>query len=79
MYEKKPGEFTLAKNDRKSEAKHPDYTGAGTSLDGTPVWVDAWVRKSKDGRSFLSARMKPKAENNGKPASAKPFSDEIGF
>jgi hypothetical protein len=77
-YEKKAGEFTLAKNERKSEPKQADYTGQGTSLDGTPVWVDAWIRKSPDGRSFLSARMK--AKENNKPASTKPdLNDEIGF
>jgi hypothetical protein len=79
MYEKKNGEFTLSKNKRKSEPKHPDYTGQGTAPDGTPCWVDAWVRKSKDGRSFLSARMKPK-DANSKPAPTKPdFNDSIGF
>jgi hypothetical protein len=76
-YEKKPGEFTLAKNERKTDSKHPDYTGQGTSPDGSPVWVDAWIRKSKDGRSFLSARMKPKTET-AKPAKAPEFNNDFG-
>jgi hypothetical protein len=79
-YEKKDGEFTLAKNERKAQASQADYLGAGTSLDGTPIWVDCWLRKSKDGRSFLSCRMKAKEANNGKPARAKSdLNDPIGF
>jgi uncharacterized protein (DUF736 family) len=78
-YEKQNGEFTIAKNERKTDSKHPDYTGQGTSLDGTPVWVDAWIRKSKDGRSFLSARMKPKTDSSKPASKVVPLNDTIGF
>ena len=63
----------LFKNDRKTEDKHPDYTGTFYDADGGEHFFDAWVKKSaKSGGTFLSCRTKPKQAK----AAAKPeFSD----
>ena len=65
-YERKPGDFTLFKNDRKEKDSHPDYTGSGLDLDGKEVWFSAWVKTGKKGK-FLSGRFKPKEERPEKP------------
>lgn len=51
----------MFKNDRKTEDKHPDYTGSFWDADGGEFFCDAWIKKSaKSGNSFLSFRVKPK-------------------
>jgi hypothetical protein len=65
-YEPKPGSFSLFKNDRKEKDTHPDYKGDGLALDGTPIWVSAWIKKGAKG-SFMSCSIqakeaKPKTE-----------------
>lgn len=76
----------LFKNDRKTEDKHPDYTGSFFDADGGDYFCDAWIKKSaKTGGTFLSFRVKPKqAKSAGKPqVSDRPLadalSDEIPF
>jgi uncharacterized protein (DUF736 family) len=59
--------FALFKNDRKSEDRHPDYTGTFTDGEGREYFADAWVRKSGKGVSFMSGRMKPKNKQTGAP------------
>lgn len=51
----------LFKNDRKTEDKHPDYTGSFYDDKGGEYFCDAWIKKSsKTGGTFLSFRVKPK-------------------
>ena len=88
-YEPKPGTFTLFKNDRKEADSHPDYKGDGADLDGNPVWVNAWLKKDKNGRTFMSCNLKPKEAPKAKPvparespkgkASSADFDSEIPF
>ena len=47
------------KNDRKTEDRHPDYTGTYTDGDGNEYFLDAWVREGKKGK-FFSLRTKAK-------------------
>ena len=59
-YEAKPGTFSLFKNDRKESETHPDYKGDGADLYGNPVWVNAWLKKTKDGKTYMSCAIKLK-------------------
>lgn len=58
-FEHKPGQFTLFKNDRKEQDTHADYRGEGLLPDGTPVWVNAWLKQGSKGK-FMSCSIKPK-------------------
>ena len=51
--------FVLFKNDRKTEERHPDYTGSFIDENGLEYFCDAWIKKSAKG-SFMSGRVKPK-------------------
>ena len=58
-YEPKPGSFSLFKNDKKEKDSHPDYRGDGLDMNGTPVWVSAWIKEGKNGK-FMSCSMQAK-------------------
>jgi uncharacterized protein (DUF736 family) len=49
----------LFKNDRKDDAKFPDYKGS-INVDGTDYWLSAWIKVSKDGNKFMSLSVKNK-------------------
>ncbi len=42
----------LFKNEKKSD-NHPDYKGR-IDIDGKEYWLSAWIKKSKDGRTYMS-------------------------
>jgi len=48
-YEQQPGQFTLFKNAKKTESKHPDVKGDGLNLDGVAIEVAGWIARNKDG------------------------------
>lgn len=56
-------------NDRKDEPAQPDYTGM---IDNTNLRVSAW-RESKDGKSYLSYKVKEKQDT---PQSSVPESPQ---
>lgn len=49
--------WTLNKNDRKSDPKHPDYKGK-VNINGTLYWLDGWIKQSAKG-AFISGSVKP--------------------
>jgi hypothetical protein len=54
----------LFKNKEKDES-HPtwaDYKGS-INVDGTDYWLSAWLKKSKDGKPYMSLSVKPKNED----------------
>jgi hypothetical protein len=51
---------TLAKNEKKIEATHADYNGQ-LNVDGTDYWINGWIKKGPEGKTFLSLSIKPKA------------------
>lgn len=59
----------LFRNEDKQEDRHADYRGS-INVDGKEFWLDAWLRKSKQGKTFMSLRVKPKMarEHRGSPA-----------
>ena len=50
---------SLFKNDRKDDAKFPDYKGS-INVYGTDYWLSAWIKISKDGNKFMSLSVKNK-------------------
>ena len=50
---------SLFKNDRKDDAKFPDYKGS-INVEGTEYWLSAWIKLSKDGQKFMSLSIKNK-------------------
>ena len=43
----------LFKNTRKESDKGPDYRGQ-LNVGGTEFWVAAWLKKSKEGKPYMS-------------------------
>ena len=44
----------LFKNDRKEKETHPDYKGNYTDANGQEFWLSAWLKKDKNGNTFMS-------------------------
>lgn len=57
---------SLFKNDRKDKDTHPDYTGNGM-IDGREYWFSAWIKKDRNGKSFMSLAFNPKEEQKPAP------------
>ena len=74
-FEQKPGSFALFKNDKEGVETRPDYKGDGITIDGTPVWVSAWIKEGKNGK-FMSCTMKAKEDKPSKPQ-GKQTSDDV--
>jgi len=68
----------LFKNDRKEDDRDPDYRGE-LDVDGTPHWVNAWIKTSKKGTKFMSLSLKPKTEATARPIPGRSDEDEVGF
>lgn len=49
----------LFKNEKKESDRHADYRG-NINIDGKEFWLDAWIKKSKAGKNFMSLSVKPK-------------------
>ena len=61
--EVKPNTGILFKNERKTEERHPDYTGTWVDERGQECYLDAWKNESKNGKAYLKLRVgKQKAE-----------------
>jgi hypothetical protein len=79
-YEVKDNSGSIWINDRKDQDTHPDRAGSA-KIGGVDYWVNGWLRKTSDGKPYLSLSFKPKQDKA--PATNKPLSadlnDEIGF
>lgn len=49
----------LFKNQRKQSDRHPDYTGS-INVDGVEHFLDAWIKRSGKGETFMSLSVKRK-------------------
>ena len=63
--EKRDNTGVLFKNDRKEEAKHPDYKGS-VIVGGQEYWLSAWIKEGKSGK-FMGLALSPK-EAQAKPS-----------
>ena len=69
--EVKPNTGMLMKNTRKTDEKHPDYTGTWAGDDCVECYLDAWINTSKAGNTYLKLRKgKPKIQQQSAPAAA---------
>lgn len=85
MSEKRDNSGVLFKNSRKEKDTHADYEGNCT-INGQEFWMNAWLKKDKNGNTFMSFAFKPKklpAEQTKQPAfedrKADDFADQIPF
>jgi uncharacterized protein (DUF736 family) len=73
---------SLFKNDRKDDAKFPDYKGS-INVDGTDYWLSAWIKVSKDGAKFMSLSVKNKNADASlqpkKKVKQEEFEDDVPF
>jgi len=71
---------SLFKNDRKDDAKFPDYKGS-LNVDGVEYWLSAWIKLSKDGQKFMSLSIKNKNADASlnKKAKQQDFDDSMPF
>ena len=73
----------IAKNDRKTEDKHPDLKGS-LNVEGREYWVSGWRKtRNSDGSPFYSLRLTAKDDNKPQPAPRQPAAinddDDIPF
>ena len=58
-YETKDYTGRLFKNDKKEKDTHPDYTGTAL-IGGVEHFMDAWIKRSESGKTWMSFSFKPK-------------------
>jgi uncharacterized protein (DUF736 family) len=58
-YEQRDNSGSLFKNDKKESDNHPDYNGSAM-VNGTEMWMSAWLKTSSNGKKFMSFSFKPK-------------------
>ena len=58
---------SLFKNDRKDDAKFPDYKGS-LNVDGVEYWLSAWIKECKTGK-FMGLAVSPR---DAQPPASKP-------
>lgn len=84
-YEQRDNSGSLFKNDKKESENHPDYNGSAM-VNGTEMWMSAWLKTSSNGKKFMSFSFKPKDQQASKPVAksapkqAEPdFDDDMPF
>jgi uncharacterized protein (DUF736 family) len=68
-FEQRDNSGSLFKNEKKEQENHPDYNGT-CMVDGEMYYMNAWLKKSQSGKTFMSFAFKPKEEKqeDRKPA-----------
>jgi hypothetical protein len=61
-YELKEGQTNIFRNDKKTEEKHPEYTGK-IKLNGILYEIALWVKDGENGK-FFSGRVSEKRQRN---------------
>lgn len=64
-FEKQPGQISVFKNDRKEKDSHPDYRIIGLGLDGQKIRGALWLKKDRNGNTFMSGKMEPDLPRDG--------------
>lgn len=57
MYEKKPGDVAIFRNDKKEKDTHPDYRLSGLGIDGLPIKGGLWLKTDKNGQKFFAGKI----------------------
>jgi len=68
-YTPKPGTFTLFKNEYKEKETQPDYKGDGADIDGNPLEIAGWDKKTRKGKEFISLKIQEPRDKSGDPTS----------
>ena len=58
-YETRDNTGRLFKNEKKEKDTQPDYTGTAL-VGGVEHFMDAWIKRSENGRTWMSFSFKPK-------------------
>jgi hypothetical protein len=74
-FEQKDNSGSVWVNDRKEQDTHPDRAGSA-KIGGVDYWVNGWLRKTSDGKPYLSLSFKPKQDKA--PAANKSRADDLG-
>jgi uncharacterized protein (DUF736 family) len=77
-FEQRDNSGSLWVNDRKTADNHPDRTGR-VMVDGKLYFLNGWLKKTRDGKPYLSLSIKAKQETasgGGSLDDAIPFSPE---
>lgn len=84
-YETRDYTGRLFKNEKKAKDTHPDYTGSAV-IGGVEHFMDAWIKRSESGRTWMSFSFKAKHEHPPQPtapparkAPTQPTDDDIPF
>jgi hypothetical protein len=65
-FEPKDNTGSIWANDKRQADNHPDRTGSAL-IGGREYWLNGWLKKTKDNKSYLSLSFKPK-DHASKPA-----------
>jgi hypothetical protein len=85
--EVKVNQGRLWKNERKTEERHPDYTGFWTDESGTEYYLSGWKNQDKSGKTSLSLKLgkakdqayAPPAKPKAQPSDLSDMDDDIQF
>lgn len=70
-YEQKPGDLSVFKNDRKEKDTHPDYRIVGLGLDGQKIRGALWLKKDRNGNTYMSGKVELDLPRDGDSAPAR--------
>ena len=79
-FQQKPGTGALFRNDKKGNDKAPDYRGNGVSIAGEALDLAGWLKKDKNGKTFLSLSIKAprdRAAPDKLQSARKPLRDDL--
>ena len=74
-YEQKDNSGSLLVNDQKQSENQPDRKGS-IRIAGVEYWISGWLKKTQEGKSWLSLSVTPKDKAPAKPAPKKRPQDD---
>jgi hypothetical protein len=73
-FEQKDNTGAIFVNEHKTEETHADRTGSAL-IGGREFWINGWLKKTKDGKPYLSLSFKLKEERASKNRRDNPDDD----
>ena len=77
-FEQQPGSGALFKNDKRDNPKAPDYRGTA-NIGGVTFEIAGWIKKTKNGSSFMSLSIKEKQAKEEKATAVIDENEDIHF
>lgn len=82
-FQQKPGFGSLFKNTKKEKDSQPDYRGDACTPKGEQVRLAGWIKKDKNGASYLSLKVEEPREQQDqapqKPRGRSDMDDSVPF